>query len=212
MSTALPRIAILDDYQKVAFTFADWTALKERVSIDVFTDTISDEDALVARLESYSVICAMRERTKFRASLLDRLPNLKFIATTGRKNAGIDIAYAKVSLQLHTRNLRLTDLLHSLDEGYRSVGDRWRWQLNHRAHLGVDPVYRKAYCHRTCWRTSEQAAVAVYHSRRPPREDLGPHRYWWTGTENSTGELVKSYLALSNVSDQWHCRSRKSSA
>ncbi|THH33554.1 hypothetical protein EUX98_g657 [Antrodiella citrinella] len=95
MSTALRRVAILDDYQKVAFTLADWAPLQDRVSIDVFTDTISDEDALVARLEPYSIICAMRERTKFRASLLDRLPNLKFIATTGMKNAGIDVAYAK---------------------------------------------------------------------------------------------------------------------
>ncbi|TCD63327.1 hypothetical protein EIP91_005673 [Steccherinum ochraceum] len=94
-ATALPRVAILDDYQKVAFTFADWSVLKGKVSIDVFTDTISDEDALVKRLEPYNIICAMRERTKFRASLLDRLPNLKFIATTGRKNAGIDVAHAK---------------------------------------------------------------------------------------------------------------------
>lgn len=97
MTPILSRVAILDDYQKVAFSFADWTSLKERVSVDVFTDTISDEDALVARLEPYHIICAMRERTKFRASLLDKLPNLKFIATTGAKNAGIDVAYAKVS-------------------------------------------------------------------------------------------------------------------
>ena len=67
MSPTLPRVAILDDYQKVAFTFADWSALKGRVAIDVFTDTISDEDALVERLEPYNVICAMRARTKFRA-------------------------------------------------------------------------------------------------------------------------------------------------
>ena len=99
MSPTLPRVAILDDYQKVAFTFADWSALKGRVAIDVFTDTISDEDALVARLEPYNVICAMRERTKFRASLLNRLPNLKFIATTGMVNRGIDVAYAKVREQ-----------------------------------------------------------------------------------------------------------------
>lgn len=96
MSSALPRVAILDDYQKVAFTSGEWASLKDRVSVDVFTDTISDEDALVATLEPYHIICAMRERTKFPASLLDRLPNLKFIATTGLKNAGIDIAYAKV--------------------------------------------------------------------------------------------------------------------
>ena len=96
MSTnTLPRVAILDDYQKAAFKFADWTPLKDRVHIDVYSETLHDEDALVERLESYQIICAMRERTKFNASLLDRLPNLKYIATTGMKNRGINVAHAK---------------------------------------------------------------------------------------------------------------------
>jgi phosphoglycerate dehydrogenase-like enzyme len=89
------RVAILDDYQQVALTSADWSPLKHRVEINVFTDIIASEDALVDRLVSYTIICAMRERTKFTASLLDRLPNLKFIATTGARNAGIDVAHAK---------------------------------------------------------------------------------------------------------------------
>lgn len=89
------RVAILDDYQQVAFISTEWTSVRDRLAIDVFTDTISSEDALVKRLEPYTIICAMRERTKFGASLLDRLPNLKLIATTGMKNAGIDIAHAK---------------------------------------------------------------------------------------------------------------------
>ncbi|KZP16841.1 hypothetical protein FIBSPDRAFT_912172 [Athelia psychrophila] len=57
-------------------------------------NTLSTEDDLVARLKPYAIICAMRERTKFRASLLDKLPNLKLIATTGPRNAAIDISYA----------------------------------------------------------------------------------------------------------------------
>ena len=89
------RVAILDDYQSVALTSADWSALKGKVYIDVYTDTLSDEDALVRRLEPYQIICAMRERTKFTASLLDQLPNLRFIATTGMRNAGIDVVHAK---------------------------------------------------------------------------------------------------------------------
>ena len=89
------RIAILDDYQSVALTSADWAPLKGKVDIDVYSDTLSDEDALARRLEPYQVVCAMRERTKFTASLLDRLPNLKLIATTGMRNAGIDVAHAK---------------------------------------------------------------------------------------------------------------------
>ena len=89
------RVAILDDYQSVALTSADWSPLKGKVDIDVYSDTLSDEDGLVRRLEPHQIVCAMRERTKFTASLLDRLPNLKYIATTGMRNAGIDVGHAK---------------------------------------------------------------------------------------------------------------------
>ncbi|KAH9846820.1 D-isomer specific 2-hydroxyacid dehydrogenase [Lenzites betulinus] len=93
--SALVKVAILDDYQNVAFKFADWSSIQSRLAIDTFPDTTADEDVLVKRLEPYTIICAMRERTKFRASLLDRLPNLRLIATTGPVNRGIDIAHAK---------------------------------------------------------------------------------------------------------------------
>ncbi|KAG6853583.1 hypothetical protein C0991_003107 [Blastosporella zonata] len=89
------RVAILDDYQEVALTSADWSRLQGRVSIDVYTSAVNDEDALVRCLEGYEVICAMRERTKFPASVLDRLPHLRLIATTGMRNAGIDVAHAR---------------------------------------------------------------------------------------------------------------------
>ncbi|KAH9898114.1 D-isomer specific 2-hydroxyacid dehydrogenase [Cubamyces lactineus] len=95
MSSERIRVAILDDYQNVAFKFADWSGIKDRIIVDSFPDTTADEDVLAKRLEPYTVICAMRERTKFRASLLDRLPNLRLIATTGMVNRGIDVAYAK---------------------------------------------------------------------------------------------------------------------
>jgi len=94
-TSSIPRVAILDDYQGVALSSADWAPLKGRVVIDVFRDTILDEDDLVRRLEGYDIICAMRERTKFPRSLLDRLPKLQLIATTGPYNAGIDSVYAK---------------------------------------------------------------------------------------------------------------------
>ncbi|KAI8980725.1 D-isomer specific 2-hydroxyacid dehydrogenase [Trametes punicea] len=95
MASERVRVAILDDYQNVAFKFADWSSIKDRLSIDSLPDTTSDEDVLAKRLEPYTIICAMRERTKFPKSLIDRLPNLRFIATTGPYNAGIDVAYAK---------------------------------------------------------------------------------------------------------------------
>ncbi|KAL1748511.1 hypothetical protein HDZ31DRAFT_29506 [Schizophyllum fasciatum] len=87
-------VAILDDYQGVALSSADWSALKDRVDIDVYSDTLHDEDALIRRLEKYEIICAMRERTKFDRALLDRLPKLRLIATTGSVNRGIDTEYA----------------------------------------------------------------------------------------------------------------------
>ena len=81
MATHHPRVrvAILDDYQGVALTSADWSPLKDRVTINVFRDTLHGEDALVERLKEFEIICAMRERTKFPRSLLDRLPNLKCV-------------------------------------------------------------------------------------------------------------------------------------
>ncbi|KAJ3870230.1 D-isomer specific 2-hydroxyacid dehydrogenase [Lentinula novae-zelandiae] len=89
------RVAILDDYQQVALKSADWSGVINQLDVDVFTETLSDEDILAKQLEPYEIICAMRERTKFLPSLLDRLPNLRLIATTGRVNRGIDVNYAK---------------------------------------------------------------------------------------------------------------------
>jgi phosphoglycerate dehydrogenase-like enzyme len=89
------KIAVLDDYQQVSLDLADWTALDPKASVTVFTDTITGDDALVERLEPFEVICAMRERTPFPASLLKRLPNLKLLVSTGHRNASIDVAAAK---------------------------------------------------------------------------------------------------------------------
>ncbi|KAJ3537308.1 hypothetical protein NMY22_g5644 [Coprinellus aureogranulatus] len=95
-TTSKPNLAILDDYQGVSLSLADWSAVKEKVlTIDVYRDTLHDEDAVVKRLEPYEIVCSMRERTKFTKGVLERLPNLKFIATTGNRNRGIDTPFAK---------------------------------------------------------------------------------------------------------------------
>jgi len=90
----MTRIAVLDDYQKVALDLADWSAVEQRAQIEVFSDTIADQDQLAARLQPFDIICAMRERTPFRRALLERLPNLKLLVTTGARNASIDVAAA----------------------------------------------------------------------------------------------------------------------
>jgi phosphoglycerate dehydrogenase-like enzyme len=89
------RIAILDDYQSVALTMADWSPVQQRAEVTVFSDHLTDEDALAQRLVSFDVLCVMRERTALRRSLIERLPNLKMIASTGPINAAIDAKAAE---------------------------------------------------------------------------------------------------------------------
>ncbi|GAA3160041.1 D-2-hydroxyacid dehydrogenase family protein [Blastococcus jejuensis] len=88
------RIAVLDDYQSVAARFADWSLLPEPVDVVAFADHLDDEDALVERLTGFDVVVAMRERTPFPRAVLTRLPNLRLLVTTGRRNASIDVAAA----------------------------------------------------------------------------------------------------------------------
>lgn len=85
------RVAILDDYQDVALTSADWAPVQERAEIEVFHDHLASEDALVERLTRFDAIVAMRERTPFPRSLVERLPELKLLITTGARNASFDL-------------------------------------------------------------------------------------------------------------------------
>lgn len=89
------RVAVLDDYQDVALRSADFSAVADRAEITVFTDHLDDADALAARLAPFEVVVAMRERTPFPAALLDRLPNLRLLVTTGMGNASIDVTAAR---------------------------------------------------------------------------------------------------------------------
>jgi phosphoglycerate dehydrogenase-like enzyme len=89
------KIAILDDYQNVALRMADWSALAGRAEITVFDDHLADPIAIVERLAPFDVICVMRERTPLPREILQRLPKLKLIASTGARNASIDMAAAR---------------------------------------------------------------------------------------------------------------------
>jgi phosphoglycerate dehydrogenase-like enzyme len=88
------RVAILDDFQKVAASSADWTALPADVELTFFHDHLADPDRLVARLEPFEIIGIMRERTPFPGTLLARLARLRLLITTGPRNAAIDVAAA----------------------------------------------------------------------------------------------------------------------
>lgn len=92
------RIAVLDDYQGVALSSADWTPVTDHpdspCTVDVFRDHVSEVGALVERLSPYDAVVVMRERTPLPATVLSSLPRLRLVVTTGRRNPSIDVAAA----------------------------------------------------------------------------------------------------------------------
>lgn len=88
------KIALLDDWQNNANTFADFARLKSEHELNVYNDTIFGP-GLLERLQSYDIILAMRERTSLQADVLSKLPHLKAIITCGMRNAAIDLNYCK---------------------------------------------------------------------------------------------------------------------
>lgn len=87
------RIAVLDDYQKVAAGLADWASLRD-AEVTFFHDH-ADPAALIARLQPFDAVMLMRERTHFDAGVIARLPNLKLILSVGMWNAAIDLQAAQ---------------------------------------------------------------------------------------------------------------------
>jgi phosphoglycerate dehydrogenase-like enzyme len=88
------RIAILDDYQNVARTFADWSRLERAHEVVTFDRPFRDEADVVASLADFEVLCVLRERTRFPRSVIEKLPKLKLMASTAMRNAAIDMAAA----------------------------------------------------------------------------------------------------------------------
>jgi lactate dehydrogenase-like 2-hydroxyacid dehydrogenase len=89
------KIAILDDYQNVALKLADWSDVAQRAEITVFNDHVADPSAVVERLLPFDIVCVMRERTPLPRDIIQQLPQLKLIASTGARNASIDEAAAR---------------------------------------------------------------------------------------------------------------------
>jgi D-3-phosphoglycerate dehydrogenase len=86
--------AILDDYQNVAKKVADWSGVERDIRFQVHTEALGGPDRIVAALKDCAVVCLMRERTLFGADVINALPALKLIVTSGMRNAAIDIAAA----------------------------------------------------------------------------------------------------------------------
>src|SRR5271167_2122032 len=89
------RCAILDDYQNVALALADWSKVKGDVEIKVFNEHLDSQVKVIAALQGFAVVCAMRERTAFPRAVIEALPDLKLLITTGMRNASIDLEAAK---------------------------------------------------------------------------------------------------------------------
>ncbi len=87
------KLAILDDYQKLALKSADWDRLRRRgLEISVFHEAFSSRADAAAGLAPFEVLVLMRERTPFPRQLIEKLPNLKFMALTGLRSASLDLA------------------------------------------------------------------------------------------------------------------------
>jgi phosphoglycerate dehydrogenase-like enzyme len=89
------RCAILDDYFDIATKIADWPRIADRVEVTAFTEPFPSTEAAASALKDFEIICAMRERTAFPRQLIEALPKLKLLITSGLKNAAFDMEAAK---------------------------------------------------------------------------------------------------------------------
>ena len=133
------RVAVLDDYQDVARKMTDWSVLPADVEVEVFRDHLTDQAAVAERLKDFDIVVAMRERTPFPRTLLEQLPQLRLLTTTGMRNAAIDmqaaadcnvlvcgtggILYPTAEL---TWGLILSLLRHIPDEDQATRAGRWQ--------------------------------------------------------------------------------------
>lgn len=89
------RCAILDDYQNVALSMADWSKIKADAEVKVFNEPFGSLEEAAKALAGFDIVCLMRERTPFPRAMFEKLPGLKLVVTTGMRNAAIDMAAAK---------------------------------------------------------------------------------------------------------------------
>src|SRR5215470_780410 len=89
------RCAILDDYQNVALKLADWSPVAKDVEITVFNQPLGGQDKVIKALADFEIVCGMRERTPFPRAVIEALPKLKLLITTGARNASFDLEAAK---------------------------------------------------------------------------------------------------------------------
>ena len=84
------NVAVLDDYQNVTKKFGNWSELEGKINLKIFNEYFDDSNKLVKYLSDFDVLCLMRERTLLSSSIIDQLPNLKLVITTGMWNPSVD--------------------------------------------------------------------------------------------------------------------------
>jgi len=88
------RAAILDDYQNVAMSYADWSPIAKDVDVKVFTEPFKSREEAIKALQGFAIVVGMRERTPFPRAVIEALPDLKLLITTGAKNNSFDLKAA----------------------------------------------------------------------------------------------------------------------
>ena len=104
------KVGILDDYQNVTHKFADWSSLSEKIDLNIINKYIGNDNNLAEQLKVYDVLCLMRERTPLPEGLINKLPNLKLVITSGMWNASVDtdvlkernIVYCGTDTKIHS--------------------------------------------------------------------------------------------------------------
>ena len=104
------KVAILDDYQNVTHKFVNWSSLSEKIDLNIINEYIGNDNNLSEQLKDYDVLCLMRERTPLPKELINKLPNLKLVITSGMWNASIDtdalkernIVYCGTDTKIHS--------------------------------------------------------------------------------------------------------------
>ena len=141
----MARIAVLDDYQGISLKMADWSRVLAQAEVIVFNNHLPKIADLVERLKDFDIICVMRERTPFPRELIEQLPNLELLITTGQQNASIDVAAANengvvvchtISLAMGTPELTWTLILalaRKISEESQNMREG-RWQTS----IGAD--------------------------------------------------------------------------
>ena len=89
------KVAVLDDYQNAFLQIVDIEKYKEKYNFKIFNEPFADEKEALVKLEEFEALFIMRERTPITKDLMEGLPNLKYIMTSGMRNNAINLETAK---------------------------------------------------------------------------------------------------------------------